>query len=260
MPTVSIIVAMDKNALIGCTTGLPWRVPADLKRFRALTWSKPIIMGRRTHEQIGRVLPGRTNIVLTREPNYQATGCVVVHSVEAAMAAAQICLERDGGDEIMVIGGAHIYADFLPQCRRVYLTIVNGEFEGNTWFPGGVPGSPEWKGDRVESYPVDDANPHAHHFQILERGISQSTSRQSPLKPLHADDSLIESKLDKYGKQSNQELIDSLRPGQPGSLKVRPDGTIVDGHHRIKILRDRGVDVDSLPREVIPKDDSALSP
>lgn len=76
------------------------------------------------------------------------------------------------------------------------------------------------------------------------------------LKPLHTDSSLIESKLDKYGKLSTQELIDSLKPGQQGSLKVRPDGTMVDGHHRIKILRDRGVDVDALPREVIPKDPS----
>jgi hypothetical protein len=75
-----------------------------------------------------------------------------------------------------------------------------------------------------------------------------------PLKSLHADDSLIRSKLDDYARASNQELIESLRPGQPGSLKVRPEGTIVDGHHRIKILRDRGVDVDSLPRDIVPKD------
>jgi ParB-like chromosome segregation protein Spo0J len=79
------------------------------------------------------------------------------------------------------------------------------------------------------------------------------SSNQPSLKPLHADSSLIESKLDKYCKLSVQELINSLKPGQPDSLKVRPDGTIVDGHHRIKILRDRGVDVDSLPREIIPK-------
>lgn len=78
-------------------------------------------------------------------------------------------------------------------------------------------------------------------------------NNQPPLKPLHADLSLIGSKLDNYGKLSDQELIDSLEPGQQGSLKVRPDGTIVDGHHRIKILRDRGVNVDSLPREIIPK-------
>lgn len=84
--------------------------------------------------------------------------------------------------------------------------------------------------------------------------MPNSKNTQSPLKPLHADNSLIESKLDKYAKLSNQELIESLKPGQPGSLKVRPDGTIVDGHHRIKVLRDRGVDVDSLPREIIPKD------
>jgi ParB-like chromosome segregation protein Spo0J len=75
-----------------------------------------------------------------------------------------------------------------------------------------------------------------------------------PLKALHADHSLIKSKLDEYSKKSDQELIDSLTPGQPGSLKVRPDGTIIDGHHRIRILRDRGVDVDSLPREIVPKD------
>jgi len=80
-------------------------------------------------------------------------------------------------------------------------------------------------------------------------------SNLPPLKPLHADSSLIGSKLDKYGKVSDQELIDSLQPGQQGLLKVRPDGTIVDGNHRIKILRDRGVDVDSLPREIIPKGD-----
>ncbi len=85
-------------------------------------------------------------------------------------------------------------------------------------------------------------------------------SNQPPLKQLHADSSLIRSKLDHYGKLSDQELIDSLKPGQQGSLKVRLDGTVVDGHHRIKILRDRGVDVDSLPRELIPKDDIADSP
>jgi hypothetical protein len=81
-----------------------------------------------------------------------------------------------------------------------------------------------------------------------------------PLKPLHPDGSLVRSKLEAYGKLSDQELIDSLRPGQPGSLTVRPDGTIIDGHHRIKVLRDRGVDVDSLPREVIPKDPIADPP
>jgi hypothetical protein len=85
---------------------------------------------------------------------------------------------------------------------------------------------------------------------ILRRVVSN----QPPLKPLHADDSLIRSKLDKYGKLSDRELIESLKPGRQGSLKVRPDGTIIDGHHRIRILRDRGVDVDSLQREIIPKE------
>jgi hypothetical protein len=95
-----------------------------------------------------------------------------------------------------------------------------------------------------------------NNFAVGHSGIlvHNTSGRQPPLKPLHADSSLIKSKLDMFGKLSNQELIDSLKPGQQGSLKVRPDGTIVDGHHRIKILRDRGVDVDSLPREIIPKD------
>jgi hypothetical protein len=89
----------------------------------------------------------------------------------------------------------------------------------------------------------------------MEGSVPQTSgSSQPPLKPLHADSSLIKSKLEKYGKLSDRELIDSLKPGPQGSLKVRPDGTIVDGHHRIKILRDRGVDVDSLPREIIPSD------
>jgi dihydrofolate reductase len=169
VPTVSIIVAMDKNALIGCPTGLPWHLPADLKRFRALTWGKPIIMGRRTHEQIGRVLPGRTNIVLTREPGYQASGCVVVDSADAALAAAQQCTQSGGSDEIFIIGGATVYLEFLPKCRRLHLTLVQGVFEGDTWFPGGVPGSPQWHVVKTESHPADEANPHAHEYQVLER-------------------------------------------------------------------------------------------
>jgi dihydrofolate reductase len=169
MPTVSIIVAMDKNGLIGCTSGLPWRLPADLKRFRKLTWGKPIIMGRRTHEQIGRALPGRTNIVLTRDRDYQADGCTVVASVEAALETAQECLNRDGGDEIMVIGGSEVYRELLPRCMRFYLTLVEGHFEGNTWFPGGVLGSPEWKVVHSELNGADEVSALAHSFQVLER-------------------------------------------------------------------------------------------
>jgi dihydrofolate reductase len=171
MPTVSIIVAMDANGLIGCPTGLPWHLSADLKRFRSLTWGKPIIMGRRTHEHIGRVLPGRTNIVLSREQGYVAHGCVVVDSIAAAVAEAKKFLDRDGGEEIMVIGGSQIYRDFLPQCRRIYLTLVEGDFQGNAWFPGGVPGPPEWKTIHEESHPAGNADVHPHRFEKLERGI-----------------------------------------------------------------------------------------
>jgi dihydrofolate reductase len=260
MPTIAIIVAMDRAGLIGCATGLPWRLPADLKRFKKLTWGKPIIMGRKTHEQIGRVLPGRTNIVLTRDADYNSPGPTIVTSVRAALEAAAVCLQRDGGDEIMVVGGSEVYREFLTHCTRIYLTLVEGEFQGNAWFPGGVPGSPEWAATQSEFLPIDEANPHAHRFAVLERSVLAMSRGQPPLRPLHADSTLIKSKLDKCGRHSDQELIDSLMPGQPGSLKARPDGTMVDGHHRIKILRDRGVDVDSLPREIIEKDEIPPSP
>ncbi len=160
---------MDRNGLIGTDAGLPWRLPADLKRFRALTWDRPIIMGRRTHEHIGRALPGRTNIIITHQPEFQAPGCLVASSADSALNLAVSTLKPGAGDEIFVIGGSQIFGEFLPRCTRIHLTLVDGNFQGNTHFPAGIPGPPDWKIVLSESSPADPANPHEHQYLILER-------------------------------------------------------------------------------------------
>lgn len=125
---ISLVVAMGENRVIGVDNRMPWHLSADLKRFRRITWGKPLIMGRKTHESIGRPLPGRKNIVLTGDPNYRAEGCTVVHSAEEA-------LRETEGEEAMVIGGSAVYRAFLPRADRLYLTLIHREFAGDTFFP-----------------------------------------------------------------------------------------------------------------------------
>ena len=125
---ISLIAAMGSNRAIGKDNRIPWHLPADLRRFRQITWGKPILMGRRTHESIGRPLPGRNNIVLTSDSAYSVPGCIVVHDLESALAAA-------GAEELMVIGGASLYRDFLPFAQRLYLTRIHHFFEADTFFP-----------------------------------------------------------------------------------------------------------------------------
>ena len=125
---ISLIVAASTNNVIGAKGDLPWRLSADLKRFKALTMGKPIVMGRKTYESIGRPLPGRQNIVITRQDNYAPEGCTVVQSVDAAIAAAN-------APEIMIIGGGHIYEAFMPMAERIYLTRVDADIDGDTYFP-----------------------------------------------------------------------------------------------------------------------------
>ena len=126
---LSIVVAMADNRVIGQDNRLPWHLPADLKHFKQLTTGKPILMGRKTWESIGRPLPERTNIVITRDPDYQAAGCTVVHSVDAALRAAE------PHSEVMVIGGAELYRQVLPEVSTIYLTQVHADVEGDTVFP-----------------------------------------------------------------------------------------------------------------------------
>jgi dihydrofolate reductase len=157
-PRVSIIVATDEAGAIGRDGQLPWHLPDDLKRFKALTLGKPIIMGRKTWESIWRPLPGRHNIVVTRQPDYSAVGCSVVTSLPAA-------LDQAGEvPEVCVIGGAEIYRLALPMTTVIHLTQVHARVPADTWFPALEPA--QWREVRREPHPVDER--HAWSFTFLE--------------------------------------------------------------------------------------------
>ena len=162
---VSAIAAIGKDGVIGREGKLPWHLPDDLKHFRRLTWGKPIIMGRKTHESLGRALPGRTNIVLTRSPGYRAEGCAVVSSPAKALALAA----SSGAEEAVVIGGSEVFRQFLPLCEKVYLTIVEGEFEGDAFFPVALLDPPDWEVIHEEVCPADARNPFRTRYRVLMR-------------------------------------------------------------------------------------------
>jgi len=147
---ISLIVAASTNNVIGAQGELPWHLSGDLKRFKAITMGKPIVMGRLTYESIGRSLPGRQNIVITRQVDYAAEGCDVVQSVDAAIEAA------GNAEEIMIIGGSRIYLEFLPRADRIYLTRVQAEVEGDTFLPE-LP-QDEWRETSRTEYLADELN------------------------------------------------------------------------------------------------------
>lgn len=132
---IALVVAMADNGVIGRGGDLPWRLPEDLKYFRAVTMGKPIVMGRRTYESIGRPLPGRANIVVTRNPAFEAEGVDVVATLDEALLVAERRAGEAGVGEIMIIGGAEIYRAVLPRADRIYLTEVHDAVEGDTVFP-----------------------------------------------------------------------------------------------------------------------------
>jgi dihydrofolate reductase len=161
---VSLIVAMDKNRLIGRNGRLPWRLPDDMKWFREQTMAKPVVMGRKTFDSIPdrfRPLPGRHSIVLTRQGDYEVEGVTVVHTIEAALAAAGTV------DEIVVIGGAELYAQLIPMADRLYLTLIDAEFEGDAYFPGLDPA--QWREIYRQEHPADDRHDYPFTWLILER-------------------------------------------------------------------------------------------
>lgn len=158
---ISMIVAMDRNRVIGIDNRLPWRLPSDLKRFKLITMGKPLIMGRRTYESIGRPLPGRQNIVITRDRNFDAPGCIVVHSVDAALMAAA------DADEVMIIGGGRIYELLLPRAGRLYLTLLDTEVDGDTYFPQIDPLN--WTEISRITVPSNEGREYAVDFVLLER-------------------------------------------------------------------------------------------
>ncbi len=158
---LSIIVAMDRNRVIGKGDGLPWHISSDLQNFKKITMGKPIIMGRKTHESIGRLLPGRENIILTREESYKAEGCTVLHNMDELF---EHCKDVD---EVMITGGSEIYKISLEQATRLYLTEVHAEIEGDTYFPEFDRN--EWNETSREDYHADNKNEFDYSFTVLER-------------------------------------------------------------------------------------------
>ncbi|GAA5315856.1 MAG: dihydrofolate reductase [Candidatus Pelagadaptatus aseana] len=132
---LALIVAQSSNRVIGIENQLPWHLPEDLKYFKSVTLGKPVIMGRKTYDSIGRPLPGRKNIVITRQPDWQADGVVAVNDLASAVTMAREEAGRQGVAEVMVIGGAQIYAEALPMAQRIYVTRVDVELEGDAFFP-----------------------------------------------------------------------------------------------------------------------------
>lgn len=161
---VSFVVARADNGVIGRDNALPWHLPADLRHFKRLTVGKPVVMGRRTFESIGKPLPGRHNIVLTRG-GWRAEGVTVVPNLAEAIAAAGMD-PRARAEEVMVIGGAAVYADALPLARRVYLTEVHAAPEGDTLLPAF--GADVWRETAREDHAAQDGRP-AYSFVTLER-------------------------------------------------------------------------------------------
>ncbi|MCM3664391.1 dihydrofolate reductase [Mesobacillus subterraneus] len=159
---ISLIWAMDENRVIGLHNQLPWRLPEDLKFFKRVTMGHPIAMGRKTYESIGKPLPGRENIVITRDENYSPDGCVVMNSIEEFMKYAG---EKD--DEVFVIGGAEIFKEVLPKADRLYLTMIHEQFEGDTFFP--VFDIDKWELETREIGLKDEKNPYDYEFLIYKR-------------------------------------------------------------------------------------------
>ena len=163
--TLSLIAALADNGVIGRNGDLPWHLPADLKHFKRLTWGHTLILGRKTHESIGRTLsgktlPGRRSIVLSRRPPDALPGVEVAPDLDRA-------LEMAGEGEVFVIGGAEVYRQALPRADRLYLTRVHAVIEGDTRFPDFEPG--EWRVVEAEAHPADEQHACPFTFQRLER-------------------------------------------------------------------------------------------
>lgn len=165
---LSLLVAADENNVIGKDNKLPWHLPNDLKYFKNTTWGMPILMGRKTFESIGKALPGRKNIVITRKDELSLTGADIVHSIEEAIEKAV----DYGALEIFVIGGAEIFKSTFPQAQRIYLTRIHHRFEGDVFFP--ILNENEWVLTRNRFCHADTKNPWSHSYQLWERSEQNS--------------------------------------------------------------------------------------
>lgn len=160
-PAVIFVVAMARNGVIGRNGVLPWHLPEDLRHFKRLTLGKPVLMGRRTYESIGKPLPGRENLVLTRSEGWNAAGVVAVHSLDQAISRAR------GASELAVIGGAEIFELCMPLVVRIYLTRVDADLEGDAVFP--ALDLSEWRESDLHIHPADERNAYAMSFVTLDR-------------------------------------------------------------------------------------------
>lgn len=158
---LTIVVAASANNVIGRQGSLPWRLPEDLQRFKRLTMGKPLLMGRRTHQSIGRPLPGRRNIVISRQPGLEIAGCDVAGTPDEALALV------DDAAEVMVIGGGDLYRQLLPRTGRIEMTRVHATIEGDTFFPELRP--EDWRLVSAEEHPPNESRPIAFTFETLER-------------------------------------------------------------------------------------------
>lgn len=161
MPRINFVVAMANNRTIGLNNQMPWHMPADLKHFKAITLNHPVVMGRKTYQSIGKALPGRHNIVVSRDSEFKLTDADVVNDLQQAINAC------GDVDEIMIIGGANIYQQLLPKADRLYLTMIDLDVAGDTFFP-------DWQGlgfhqIASEQHQADEKNPHPYRFVTFER-------------------------------------------------------------------------------------------
>lgn len=168
MPSLPLclIVAATRNQVIGKDNAMPWHLPEDLRYFKARTLGKPIIMGRKTWESLGRPLPGRLNLVVSRQADLQLEGAELFSSLTEAVERAQQWASEQGVDEVMLIGGGQLYHQALSQASRVYLTRIELELEGDTWFPQ-LPFD-EWQRVDAQPHPAEDDKP-AYTFEVWER-------------------------------------------------------------------------------------------
>ena len=164
---LALIAAVAENGVIGAKGGLPWRLPDELAHFKRTTLGKPVLMGRRTFASLGRALPGRTNVVLSRAPDFAAPGALVARDLDAGLALVA------GASEVIVIGGAALYAEALPRAQRIYLTRVHARPEGDVRFPELDP--TDWRESLVVEHPADAR--HAHAFSIFQLERSQRAAR-----------------------------------------------------------------------------------
>ncbi len=158
---VSLILAASQNGVIGVNNRLPWHLPADLAHFRKLTWGHHVLMGRKTYESIGKPLPGRTNIVITRQRDFQADGYVAVNSLEEAIALCPVNME------IFVIGGAIIFQQALPLANKIYLTLIHHDFDGDVFLFDINPAN--WQETSREDFAADEKNQWSYSFLVLEK-------------------------------------------------------------------------------------------